>query len=177
MPGPEGVQVRAAQARDLAQLNDIYNHYVRTTHVTFDVESVSMSSRMDWFAGFRDTGPHRLMVAVDDDLVLGYAASKEFRPRPAYRTSVETSVYCRPDATGRGVGSALYGRLFDRLAGEPLHRAYAGVALPNDASLALHRRFGFTEVGTFSEVGHKFDRYWDVLWLEKPLTQAGPSAD
>jgi len=79
------------------------------------------------------------------------------------------SVYLDPQAGGQGLGSALYARLFDALKGEDVHRALAGVTLPNDASLALHKRFGFEPVGTYSEVGRKFDRYWDVMWIEKLL--------
>ncbi|MFQ5843947.1 MAG: GNAT family N-acetyltransferase, partial [Planctomycetota bacterium] len=101
--------------------------------------------------------------------VVGYACSTPFRPKPAYRTSVETTVYVAPAATGRGVGGRLYQALFDALAGEELHRAYAGIVPPNPASVALHRRFGFHEVGVAREVGHKLGRYWDVAWFEKGL--------
>jgi phosphinothricin acetyltransferase len=101
--------------------------------------------------------------------VLGYATSSPFRPKPGYLTSVETSVYLRPDATGHGLGTLLYRAVFDALAGQDLHRAYAGVALPNDASVRLHERLGFREIGTFVEVGRKFGRYWDVLWFERSL--------
>jgi len=71
--------------------------------------------------------------------------------------------------TGRGIGTALYRPLFEAIAGEDLHRAYAGVALPNDGSLALHRRFGFEPVAHFTEQGRKFGRLWDVVFLERPL--------
>jgi phosphinothricin acetyltransferase len=83
--------------------------------------------------------------------------------------TVETSVYCGPEATGRGVGTALYTALFDALKDEPLHRAIAGATLPNDASVALHRRFRFEPVGVTHAVGYKLGRYWDVAWLEKAL--------
>jgi phosphinothricin acetyltransferase len=82
---------------------------------------------------------------------------------------VETTVYLDPAATGRGVGSMLYQQLFTELQAEDVHRAFAGVALPNPASVALHRRFGFTDVGTFTEVGRKNGRWWDVLWLQRSL--------
>jgi phosphinothricin acetyltransferase len=82
---------------------------------------------------------------------------------------VETTVYCDPAATGQGLGSALYGELLRLLGDEGVHRAYAGVALPNEASVALHERFGFREVGTFREVGHKFGTWWDVRWYERAL--------
>jgi phosphinothricin acetyltransferase len=78
-------------------------------------------------------------------------------------------VYCAAEATGRGVGSSLYTALFAALADEDVHRAYAGVALPNDASIALHERHGFRVIGTYAEVGRKFGRYWDVRWFERPL--------
>jgi phosphinothricin acetyltransferase len=113
--------------------------------------------------------PYRLLVAVEGDDVVGYATSGPFRAKPAYATSVETSVYLRPDATGRGLGLLLYRALFEALAGEDVHRAYAGVALPNDASRALHEQLGFREVGTFVEVGRKLGRYWDVCWFERAL--------
>jgi phosphinothricin acetyltransferase len=165
------VSVRAARKDDLPALTDIYNHYVVNTHVTFDLEPFAVEQRAEWFSHYPEQGHHRLLVAVDDDrqALLGYATSGRFRDKPAYDPSVETTIYCDPTATGRGVGKALYAALFDVLSSTHAHRAFAGVALPNDASLALHRSFGFTEVGTFAEVGRKFDKWWDVLWLERPI--------
>ena len=85
--------------------------------------------------------------------------------------SVETTVYLDPAATGSGLGTLLYGTLIDRLVGDDrLHRAYGGIALPNDASVALHEKLGFEHVGTYREVGRKFGRYWDVAWFEKDLS-------
>jgi phosphinothricin acetyltransferase len=164
------VQVRAAVPADVPALTSLYNHYVEHTHITFDVERFTVEQRAEWFGHYACTGRHRLLVAVDAaDTVLGYATSGTFRTKPAYVTSVETTVYVAADAVGRGVGRALYGGLLTALSDEDVHRAYAGVALPNDASLALHERFGFTEIGTFREVGRKFGRYWDVRWLERPM--------
>ncbi len=164
--------VRPGVPGDLQALTDIYNHFVRSSHVTFDVDELTLEQRRSWLAHYADTGPHRLLVAADGDEVLGYATSSPFRPKPGYVTTVETTVYCRPDATGRGVGSALYGALFAALDGEDLHRAYAGVALPNDTSIGLHERHGFRAIGTFNEVGRKFGRYWDVRWFERDLVAA-----
>lgn len=163
------VEIRPAHGDDLPGLTEIYNHYVGNSHVTFDVAPLTVEQRRNWFSHYHETGPHRLLVAVEGDTLLGYASSSAFRVKPAYRTSIETSVYCHAQATGRGIGSRLYTRLFEELATEDLHRAYAGVALPNGASLALHRRFGFREIGRYTEVGYKLGRYWDVLWLEKRL--------
>ena len=166
---PPAVAIRPGRADDLAALTAIYNHYVEHTHVTFDLEPFTVELRREWFDHYADGGRHRLLVAVEGDEVLGYATSGRFRDKPAYAPSVETTVYCHPDMLGRGVGSALYAGLFDVLRHADVHRAYAGVALPNDASLALHERFGFRAIGTFHEVGRKFGKWWDVTWLERPV--------
>ena len=163
------VAVRPGQVDDLEQLNELYNHYIRETPITFDIEPWTMDQRHEWFSHYALTGRHRLVVGVEDGRVLGYASSSKYRPKQAYETSVESSIYLLPDAAGQGVGTALYKALFDALAGEDLHRAYAGVTLPNPASIALHQRFGFRRVGTYTEQGRKFGRYWDVDWFEKPL--------
>jgi phosphinothricin acetyltransferase len=160
------VTIRAGVAADLAQLTDLYNHYVLNSAATFDIEAFRVEDRAGWFAQYGDVGPYRLLVAVAEERLAGYATSSRFRTKPAYDTSVEVTVYLHPERTGGGVGSLLYGALFDALRAESLHRAYAAISLPNPASVALHRKFGFTEVGTMTEVGHKFGEWWDVLWME-----------
>ncbi|MFF2326856.1 MULTISPECIES: GNAT family N-acetyltransferase [unclassified Streptomyces] len=168
------VQVRPGAAGDLVALTDIYNHYVRETAVTFDTTPFTPEQRLPWLRSHPEDGPHRLLVAQDVRIVgpssvLGFATSSVFRPKAAYSTSVEVSVYCAPQAVGRGIGTLLYSSLFDALADENLHRAYAGITQPNDASVRLHERFGFRHVGTYAEVGRKLDTYWDVAWYEKRL--------
>ncbi|QIP86044.1 N-acetyltransferase [Streptomyces sp. Tu 2975] len=181
LPEQAEVQVRAGAEADLKALTDIYNHYVRETSITFDTTVFTPEQRRSWLHSHPEDGPHRLLVAQDvrfagpdpvdrpADGILGYATSSPFRPKAAYSTSVEVSVYCAPQAAGRGIGTLLYGALFEALAEEDVHRAYAGVALPNAASVRLHTRFGFRHVGTYGEVGRKFGRYWDVAWFEKHL--------
>jgi len=159
--------LRPAGAADLAAIIEIYNHYVAHSHCTFDVTIFDSTSRAGWWRQF-DGARRQCWVAAHGHDVLGYACSTEFKPKPAYETSVEVSVYLHPDHAGRGLGRALYERLFNALATQDVHRAYAGIALPNDASLALHRSFGFEQVSHLTEVGRKFDRYWDVVWLERP---------
>ncbi|MGQ4383033.1 GNAT family N-acetyltransferase [Streptomyces sp. SAS_270] len=165
------VQVRPGVEADLDALTDIYNHYVRETPITFDTAVFTPEERRPWLLSHPEDGPHRLMVAsdVNSQAILGYATSSAFRPKPAYGTSVEVTVYLAPDAGGHGIGILLYKSLFEALAGEDLHRAYAGIAQPNEASARLHERFGFRHVGTYREVGRKFGRYWDVAWYEKEL--------
>jgi phosphinothricin acetyltransferase len=164
-------QVRPGIESDLEALTDLYNHYVRETPITFDTEIFTPEERRPWLSSHPEDGPHRLMVSVDADSqqILGYATSSPHRPKPAYGTSVETTVYVAAHAVGRGIGTLLYATLFEALSGQDLHRAYAGVVQPNAASTRLHERFGFRYVGTYREVGRKFGRFWDVAWYEKEL--------
>lgn len=159
--------VRPAVEADLPRINEIYNHYVVHTPITFDIDPITMEQRLDWFRRYSEHGRHRLFVAEEDGAVLGYADSHQFRMKRAYDTTVETTVYCAEDATNRGVGGLLYDALFDALRDVNLHRAIAAITLPNEASVALHERFGFALVGVMHEVGRKFDRYWDVAWYER----------
>ncbi len=167
--GASTIAVRYAEERDLARLTEIYNHYVLTTPITFDLEPFTIEQRRDWLAKFARTGPRRLLVAEQEGVLLGYAGTTGFRDKRAYDTTVEMTVYCAAEATGRGVGTLLYTALFEALRGEDLRLAVAGITLPNEASIALHERFGFTLAGVMHEVGRKFDRYWDVAWYEKAL--------
>jgi phosphinothricin acetyltransferase len=162
-------RVRAATLADLPSLTALYNHYIVHTPITFDLEPYGPDGRRAWFDQHAPAGPHRLLVAEEDGQVLGYATSSRWREKAAYDTTVEASVYCRHEATGRGVGTRLYDALFAALAEETVHRVVAGMTLPNAPSRALHERFGFTHVGDFAEVGYKFGRYWDVAWFQRPM--------
>jgi len=163
----EALSIRPAGEHDLPRLTEIYNHYILHTPITFDIEPYTVRTRRPWFAQFAPAGRHRLLVAQLDGAVVGYAGSHQFRTKAAYDTSVETTVYCAPEATARGVGSALYSALFDLLQHEDIRACVAGITLPNEASVALHARFGFTLAGVMHDVGRKFDRYWDVGWYER----------
>jgi len=161
------IKITNAKRSDLARITEIYNYYVLNTPVTFDVEPYTVEQRESWFSQFAPTGRHRLLVAEQSGIVLGYAGTTRFRPKAAYETTVETTIYCAPDAVGMGIGKRLYAALFAALRGEDIHRFVAGYALPNPASEALHREFGFKVVGVFSENGRKFGKYWDVCWTER----------
>ena len=161
------VRIRAATHADLPRLTEIYNYYVINTPVTFDIEPYTVERREQWFAQFGAPGRHRLLVAESDGRILGYAGSTRFRPKAAYETTVETTIYCAPNASGKGIGSRLYAALFDALRGEDIHRFVAGYALPNPATARIHAKFGFKVVGVFSENGRKFDKFWDVCWVER----------
>ena len=162
--------VRAAVPDDLPALTAIYNHYILNTTITFDVHPFEPDARRAWFDDHAGAGRHRLLVAVaPDGSVLGYATTSRWRTKAAYDTTVESSVYCRADAVGQGIGTQLYMALFEALATEDVHRVVAGIGQPNPASVALHLRFGFRQVGVFSSVGRKFGKYLDVAWFERHL--------
>jgi phosphinothricin acetyltransferase len=163
------VRIRPARLDDLGPITEIYNHYVVHTAITFDIDPVAPEDRHAWFLEHTTSAGHRLLVAEDGGRIVGYAGTGTFRGKRAYDTTVETTIYVAPGCEQRGLGTRLYAALFEALVGEPVHRAVAGVTLPNPASLALHARFGFREVGVFRENGRKLDRYWDVMWLERAL--------
>jgi phosphinothricin acetyltransferase len=163
------VLIRPAAQQDVEPILAIYNHYILHSPATFDVQPYRLDERGEWFAQFTDSGPYRVVVAEDEEIIVGYACSTPFRPKPAYATSVEVTVYVEPDHTGRGIGRRLYGPLLEALEGEDVHRAYAVIVLPNPASIRLHERLGFREAATLREVGRKFGKYWDVSWYQRSL--------
>ena len=159
--------IRMATEQDWPAILDLYNHYVRTTPFTFDLEDQTLANRAAWLASFGKNPRHHLMVACRNDVVSAFAASSAFRPKRAYDTSVEVSLYCRPDCTGQGIGKRLYTELMARLDAAATHRAYALITLPNLESEAIHQKFGFNLAGNLTEAGFKFDQYWSVAIWEK----------
>ncbi len=162
--------IRTGRVEDVPRLTEIYNYYVERTATSFDIEIHRVNERKSsWFPKYTSTGIYRLFVAEVDDVVVGYSTSGQFRERAAYASSVETSIYLDNDYSGRGIGSKLYETLLSALERTRVHRAYGGVTLPNASSVALHKKFGFREVGVYREVGYKFGKYHDVCWFEKEI--------
>ena len=159
--------IRPARRDDLHRLVEIYNHYVEQSVSTFDTRPTSFNDRLGWFESFSETGPFRLFVAEEGGRVLGCASSSPYRSHAAFAKTIEVGIYLDPNFLGQGIGSALYAVLFEALMREDVHVALAGIALPNDASVALHRKFGFTEVGVFHEYAMKKGGYIDSLWMER----------
>ncbi len=160
------VTVRDATPSDVPAMAAIYDEQVLTSVATFDTEphgTAHLSAKL------ATPGPGNLvLVATHGADLVGYAYSGPFRPRPAYDGTKEVSVYVAAHARGRGVARTLYAALLARLDAEPsVHTEVAVIALPNDASEALHRAFGFEPVGTLREVGHKFGRYVDTAWWQR----------
>ena len=168
------IEIRPSQPQDADALRHIYNHYVQHSHATFDIEPKTSAERQAWLAS-HNSPQHRCLTAVNPDgSMLGYACSGEFKSKPAYASSVEVSVYVAPDNQQQGVGQQLYAALLPLLDAAQVHRCYAGIALPNPGSNRLHQQHGFSEIAHLSEVGYKFDRYWDVIWMQRcpPAGQA-----
>jgi phosphinothricin acetyltransferase len=161
------VTIRPAVAGDLPAVAAVYDHEVATSHTTFDLEPPGPAV---WEARLRSTEPgDHLLVAERDGMVVGYAYSSSYRPRPAYASTRETSIYLAATARGLGIGRRLYPALLDRMTRSGVHTAVALVALPNPASERLHLACGFEHVGTMHEVGHKLGRWIDTAWYEKRL--------
>jgi len=165
--------IRPAAAADLPALVDIFNHYVVHGHVSFATVPHTVESRRSWFECYGD-GLHQLLVGESRGVIAGCTYSSRYRPGPAFEATVETSIYLQPEQLGRGVGSRLYAALLKRLDDQPVHLVVAGVALPNPASLALHKRMGFAEVGTFREYARKHDQWISSTWFQRPIGTAGP---
>lgn len=161
--------IRPALPSDASAIAAIYNHYILTTTISFEeilIDGAEIAMRMTnvLAAGF----PY--LIAEEDGIVTGYAYATAWRARPAYRTSVETSVYLSNGTHARGTGTLLYRALLDQLRRDGFHLAIGGIAQPNAASVGLHEKLGFMKVAHFSEVGYKFGRWVDVGYWQLRLS-------
>ncbi len=160
--------VRTAEERDAGAIAAIYNHYIRESVITFEEQEISgdeMARRMREI----QAASFPWLVAAEDGTVVGYAYASAWKPRSAYRFSAETTVYVAPGRERRGIGRMLYAPLFELLEQRGTHAVMAGIALPNEASVALHESFGMREVARFREVGFKFGRWIDVAYWQRIL--------
>ncbi len=167
------LEIRQAREDDAPALLAIYAPLVERTAVSFEEQAPGA----DEFAARIRAANERWgwLVAEQDGAIAGYAYGGAHRARSAYRHSVEVSAYVAESHRRHGVARALYAELFPQLASLGYCNAYAGIALPNDASLALHRALGFVDIGVFPRVGRKFGCWHDVAWLHRPLRDE-PSA-
>ena len=164
--------IRDAVAADAAALLDIYRPFVLDTPVSFELEPPSTVEFEQRIATARSRWVW-LVAERGSDLV-GYAYASSYKSRAAYRWSVETAVYVHEDHRGQGVGMTLYSRLMAALAEKGYCTAYAGITLPNEASIRLHRAVGFREIGVFRRAGWKFGRWHDVSWWQRELRDRPP---
>jgi len=160
--------IRSVEPSDVPRVNAIYNTYIVDSHVSFDLEAWTEDARAQWISDKTDAG-YPVFVAEIDDLVVGAAWAGPWRDKDAYAGSVETTVVFDAEYTGAGTGTVLYADLLKELESKEFHRAYAIIALPNDASVALHRKLGYRDIGVLDEVGFKDGEYISTLLMEREL--------
>lgn len=168
--------IRAATQTDAAQICAIYNHYIETSVISFELTPVSVEQMVQRIEQIAAIGLPWL-VAMDGEQIVGYAYATTWKSRFAYRFSVEITVYLAQQGTAKGVGSALYQALFAILETKQIHAVVACIALPNPHSVALHEKFGMRKVGHFEEVGEKFDRWLDVGYWQVNLPRDKSKGD
>jgi len=161
------VQIRLAQLTDAEAIRQIYNREVQTTTHVADIEPRSLDEQRDWLQA--RSGAHVVLVAELDGQLAGFCSLSHYRDRPAYRTTVENSVYVHRDFQARGVGKALMRALIDTAREHGFHAMVARVVGDNDASVALHRAVGFEVVGVEREVARKFGHWLDVTLMHRLL--------
>lgn len=161
------MEIRVARADDAEAMRRIYNVYVETSTVTFDLVPRSLAEQRAWLAA--RTGAHTALVAVDGDEIVGFGALSPYKERPAYSTSVEDSVYVSSARHGHGVGRALLSALLDAAQASGFHAVFARIVGGHEASIGLHAAHGFEVIGTEKEVGRKFGKWLDVVVMERLL--------
>jgi L-amino acid N-acyltransferase YncA len=169
--------IRLAQADDAAEIAAVYRPFVEDSRISFEEEAPDADEMGRRMTGDRP-GYYPWYVAEEDGRLLGYAASSAFRTRPAYRWTVETGIYLAQSAKGRGVGRALVSTLIEMLERQGYAAAIGAIALPNDASVALHEKLGFFHTGTYRQVGFKKGEWIDVgLWQKELAPRSATPAE
>jgi L-amino acid N-acyltransferase YncA len=164
------VRLRAATPDDAAAIAGIYASYVAASVVSFETDAPDAEAMRERIEAAAPLYPW--LVGDDAGAILGYSYAAPFRPRPAYRFTVETTIYLRPDACGRGLGAALYAPLLAILEAQGFTQAIAAITLPNEASVRLHERLGFQPAGTYRQVGWKLGAWHDVGLWQRALAPA-----
>ncbi|MEF1227318.1 N-acetyltransferase family protein [Vibrio fortis] len=165
------MEIRIGKLDDVSCITDIFNYYIEHSNARFEESPLSLDNRLKWFSQFKPDSRHQIYVAIDNGKLIGFACSQPYRAMAAFDETVEVTVYLAPFIQGKGVGSKLYEKLFGAIQAHGVHRVLSGVALPNEASIALHKRFGFREVGVFNEYAKKNGEYISSMWLEKMLSE------
>ena len=159
------MMIRPARTADAPAIAAIYGYYVRETCITF----ICQEPTAEHYAEQIEEGKYPFLVAEEQDEVVGFAYAAAFRPHDAYRWDVELTIYLQPGREGHGTGSRLMAALLDDLTRLGYLTAYSCVTVPNERSVALHKRFGFAELGVFPSTGYKHGQWHGVLWLSKTL--------
>ncbi|HLK28602.1 MAG TPA: GNAT family N-acetyltransferase [Puia sp.] len=159
------VQIRPATENDLQQMLDIYNEIIANTTAVFQYDPHSLEMRKEWFAQKQKDG-FPVFVAEENGEVLGFSTIGPFRNWQAYQYSVENSVYVRSDLRGKGIGKLLLQATINAAKEMKMHTIIAGIDASNEASIAMHEQFGFEQVAYFKEVGYKFEKWLDLVFLQ-----------
>jgi phosphinothricin acetyltransferase len=159
--------IRSANAADADAIAEIYNHYVLHSVISFEEETVSGPDMLGRMVEIQQMYPW--LVYEEDGAIAGYAYATPWKNRSAYRHAAETTIYIEKAKLGKGIGSRLYEPLLQDLRSRDLHIVMAGIALPNDGSVAIHEKFGFVKVAHYREIGRKFDRWVDVGYWQLML--------
>jgi L-amino acid N-acyltransferase YncA len=170
-PEPEfAFEIRDAVARDIPHMLEIYNHYVMNSTVTFDEDALTLAEMRKKFATVAELRYPWIVAVSPRNVILGYAYVTPWKPKAAYRFTVENSIYLGPASTGKGLGTALMAELLPRAKAAGVKEIIAVIADKGaDGSLKLHERFGFEEIGHMGKVGFKFDRWLGTYLLQKSL--------
>lgn len=158
------MHIRPAELADAPRIAAIYNAEVEGSTATFDLVPRTLDEQKRWLS--ERSGAHAVIVAVSDDLVVGYASLSQFRDRPAYSTTVESSVYVHADSRGQGVAAQLMTELLATATSHGFHTVVARIADSQEASLGLHSKLGFELIGVEKEIGRKFGRWLDVSVMQ-----------
>lgn len=161
------MKIRRAEIDDAKGIVEIYNHYISNTCITFEEEEIGpmeMGQRIEAISA-----EFPFLIAEEEGSILGYAYATSWKSRSAYRYSAEVTVYLKHDKVGAGTGTKLYSALLEELKNTELHVLVGGIALPNEASVALHEKFGFKKIAQFEQIGFKFGKWIDVGYWELVL--------
>jgi phosphinothricin acetyltransferase len=159
------ITIRYATENDLQATLDIYNEIIANSTAIFQYEPQTMEMRKAWFAEKKEKN-YPVFVAEENNMIVGFSTFGQFRNWQAYQYSVENSVYVKANCRGRGIGKLLLQPLIDAAKQMQVHTIIAGIVAGNEASLVLHKQFGFVEVACFKEVGYKFNKWLDLKFLQ-----------
>lgn len=169
------MRIRPVQDADFSAVAELTNHFILNTAIHFGYDAVSADELREMWRKYRETYP--FLVAEVDGRFAGYCKAGVWRDRTAYQWTPESGIYVVPGAHRRGVGRALYLRLFEVLARQGFHSVVGGITLPNEPSVRLHEAVGFVKVGHIARAGWKFDRWWDVGFWQKSLAEPNAAAE
>ena len=160
--------IRPFRSDDIGAVTAIYAHYVRETVITFETEAPNETEMAARFAAILGKG-HPLLIGEMEGAVIGYAYASTYRPRAAYRFTCEDSIYLAPDAIGRGIGGQMLAHLIEASSAAGLRQMLAVITAERANSIRLHEKHGFRHVGRYEAIGFKFDRWLDIVHMQRAL--------